>query len=76
MGFYVANESDRITVRNDSVSDMTWPYWTHDSLIHAFAAKFRRLVVKGTRQRSQVRYETAHRIPGTANYLVSVFTTQ
>ncbi len=60
-GFYVANESSRITVRNDSVSDIVWPYWTHDSLINAFAAKFRRLiVVKGTKRNNQVRYENAH----------------
>ncbi len=60
-GFYVANESNRITVRNSSVSDIVWPHWTHDSLINAFAAKFRRLiVVKGTKRKDQVRYETAH----------------
>lgn len=60
-GFYVMNESNRLTVRNDSVSDMVWPYWTHDSLMNAFAAKFRRLiVVKGKKQNGQVKYETAH----------------
>ncbi len=60
-GFYVANEADRITVRNDGVSDMTWPYWTHDDLINAFISKFRRLiVVKGIRKNGMVRYDTAY----------------
>lgn len=60
-GFYVVNESNRITVRNDSVSDMEWPYWTHDKLINAFAAKFRRLiVVKGKKRDGKVKYEQAH----------------
>lgn len=60
-GFYVANEADRITVRNDSTSDMTWPYWTHDDLINAFVSKFRRLiVVKGVKRNGRVRYDTAH----------------
>lgn len=60
-GFYVANESNRITVRNDSVSDMVWPYWTHDSLINAFAAKFRRLiVVKGRKHKGRVKYDKAN----------------
>lgn len=60
-GFYVADEADRITVRNDSTSDMTWPYWTHDDLINAFVSKFRRLiVVKGVKRNGRVRYDTAH----------------
>lgn len=60
-GFYVVNESNRITVRNDSVSDMAWPYWTHDKIINAFAAKLRRLiVVDGQRRgRTHVRYDRA-----------------
>lgn len=59
-GFYVANEGNRITVRHDKVSDMVWPYWTHDKLINAFAAKLRRLIlVEGKRRRGQVRYDTA-----------------
>lgn len=63
LGFYVANESGRITVRDDSVSDIIWPYWTHDTLINAFASKFRRLiVVKGSKRNNgaEVRYESAH----------------
>lgn len=60
-GFYISNESDRITVRNNSVSDMTWPYWTHDDLINAFVSKFRRLiVVRGTRKGGRVKYCTAY----------------
>ncbi len=60
-GFYVANEADRVTVRNDSTSDMVWPYWTHDDLINAFVSKLRRvIVVKGVRRMGKVRYDTAH----------------
>ena len=60
-GFYVHNDVDRITVRNDGSSDMVWPYWMHDDLINAFISKFRRLiVVKGTRKKDMVRYDTAH----------------
>ena len=54
------NESGRLTVRNDSRSDMQWPYWTHDRLLNAFGSKLRRLlVVKGTRQPKRMRYESA-----------------
>lgn len=61
LGFYVANESGRITVRHPGVSDIAWPYWTHDRLLNAFASKFRRLiVVKGRKHRDQVRYDVAH----------------
>ncbi len=60
-GFYIANEGERITVRNDGVSDMVWPYWTHDKLMNAFASKFRRLiVVKGQKKDGKVKYEQAH----------------
>lgn len=60
-GFYVANESGRITVRNPNRSDIVWPYWTHDRLINAFASKCRRLiVVKGRKRGDQVRYDVAH----------------
>ncbi len=60
-GFYVSNESGRITVRNDTASDIVWPYWTHDALMNAFASKFRRLIaVKGVKRRNRVKYETAH----------------
>lgn len=59
-GFYVADEADRVVaVRNDSTSDMAWPYWTHDDLINAFVYKLRRLiVVKGTDGRCKVRHGT------------------
>ncbi len=63
MGFYVSNESGRITIRNDSTPDMLQPYWTHDRLINAFASKLRRLiVVRGQRRRNpnSVRYDNAH----------------
>ena len=71
----MTNESNRLTVRNDSASDMVWPYWTHDSLMNAFAAKFRRLiVVRGKKQNGQVKYETAHlyREPKTTLFVEAV----
>ena len=59
-GFYVVNEGNRIIVRNDADENFEWPYWTHDRLINAFVAKFRRLiVVHGSKQRGRVRYNTA-----------------
>ena len=59
-GFYVTNEANRITVRNDPRSDVTWPYWTHDALLNAFVAKLRRvIVVTGKRKKPMVRYEAA-----------------
>ena len=61
LGFYVANEAGRITVRHPRVSDIAWPHWTHDRLINAFASKFRRLiVVKGRKRGDEVRYDVAH----------------
>jgi len=61
LGLYVANESNRITVRHNDVADIVWPYWTHDRLINAFAAKFRRLiVVSGKKKLGSVCYEAAH----------------
>lgn len=61
LGFYISNESNRITVRHSDVSDIVWPYWTHDRLINAFASKFRRLiVVKGQKRKGEVKYDVAH----------------
>jgi len=60
MGFYVANESNRITVRHGEVSDIVWPHWDHDRLMNAFAAKLRRLiVVHGKRKNGKVRFDSA-----------------
>ena len=64
MGFYVANESNRITVRHHEVSDIVWPYWTHDRLVNAFVSKLRRLIAVQGRQRKlggvrQVTYDAA-----------------
>lgn len=60
-GFFIDNESNRITVRHPGVSDIVWPYWTHDRLITAFAAKFRRLItVRGSKRKNQVCYEQAY----------------
>lgn len=60
-GFYVVNENERVIVRNDAADEAEHPYWTHDKLMNAFAAKFRRLiVVSGKRRKDVVRYDTAH----------------
>lgn len=64
MGFYVANESNRIIVRHREVSDTAWPYWTHDRLINALVSKLRRLIPVRGRQRTrrgvrQVSHEVA-----------------
>ena len=59
-GFYVTDESNRITVRNNSVSDMVWPFWPHDKLINAFVGKLRRLiVVRGMKCSGRVKYLSA-----------------
>ena len=59
-GLYVVNESGRISIRNDANSDVALPYWTHDSLINAFVAKLRRvLVVKGKRKKPNIRFDSA-----------------
>lgn len=74
-GFYVANEGNRITVRNNDRSDVTWPYWTHDSLINAFVAKLRRvIVVRGSRKKPNVRFESAwcYQEPQTTRFLESI----
>ena len=61
LGFYVANESNLITVRNAVPNDIVWPHWSHDDLITAFAAKLRRvIVVKGERRSGLVKYRAAH----------------
>ena len=41
LGFYIANEPDRIVVRHDDLLESESPCWTHDRLISAFAAKLR-----------------------------------
>lgn len=62
-GFKVINREGRIIVRHKSLDESEWPYWTHDTLINAFASKLRRLIVvaglKGANPR-RVRYNTAH----------------
>ena len=60
LGFYIANEPDRIVVRHESLAATDSPFWTHDRLISAFAAKLRRLLlVHGTKRKGQVLYEAA-----------------
>ena len=60
LGFYIVNEQDRIVVRHDDLDESGTPYWTHDRLISAFAAKLRRLLlVQGTKHKGRVRYESA-----------------
>ena len=43
-GFYIANEEDRIVVRN-KFKDTAVPHWTHNTLFNALASKLRRLIV-------------------------------
>ena len=42
-GFKVVNKTNRIIIRNEQYPDMPLPYWTHDTLINAFAYKLRRM---------------------------------
>lgn len=61
-GFNVVNEGSRITVRNEDYPDLIAPYWTHDTLMTAFAYKLRRLVlVRGKRSKKNgtVTYQAA-----------------
>ncbi len=62
-GFEAVNEGGRIIIRNGEYPDLISPYWTHDSLIAAFAYKLRRLVlVKGRRSKKNgtVTYRNTH----------------
>ncbi len=43
-GFYIADEEDRIVVRN-KYKDAAVPHWTHNTLFNAFSSKCRRLIV-------------------------------
>ena len=53
-GFYVAQDGNRIVVRNDEYPDILPPYWTHDTLVTAFAYKLRRLaLITGTRHKKR-----------------------
>lgn len=55
-GFYVVNEPDRVSVRNNGKDILAVPYWTHNVLLGAAGAKLRRLILidsetnKATRQ--------------------------
>lgn len=74
-GFYVKDESKRITVCNDSVSDMVWPFWTHQSLNNAFVAKLRRVIaVRGEKSEGRVRYLSAclYREPDAALFIGAI----
>lgn len=44
-GFEVVDSGNRLIVRNERYPDVIPPYWTHDTLLNAFAYKLRRLVV-------------------------------
>ncbi len=43
--FRIVKDGERIIVRHPHESDFSTPYWTYDTLMSAFAAKFRRLIV-------------------------------
>ena len=60
-GFRVINDGKRIVVQNVDYGELIQPYWSHDTLINAFAYKLRRLVlVKGktSRKNESVSYES------------------
>jgi len=63
-GFKVVSDANRITIRHEGIDadpDVIPPYWTHDQILNAFSYKLRRLaVVKGTKRKGQVKYESAH----------------
>lgn len=44
-GFRVVDDGTRVSLRNDSASDLTLPSWTHASLKRSFARKYERLIV-------------------------------
>lgn len=61
-GFRVVNDAHQIIVRNerDHNKDVIPPYWTHDTLINAFAYKLRRLaIVHGEKKNDEVRFTSA-----------------
>jgi hypothetical protein len=53
-GFYVANEEDRIVIRNRH-KDAAVPHWTHNTLQNALPAKLRRLIVVTGRMKKNPR---------------------
>jgi hypothetical protein len=77
-GFEIVNDVNRIIVRNtgpDVDSDITPPYWTHDSLMNAFVYKLRRLaVVHGTKRKGKVKYEYArlYREPKISDFVSAI----
>ena len=61
-GFRVINDGTRIVVQNTNFGELIQPYWTHDTIINAFAFKLRRLILvrgKNSRQNKSVSYESA-----------------
>ena len=74
-GFYVVNESNRISIRNDSGSDIAWPYWTHDKLVNAFVSKLRHLItVRGRKRGGMVTYDYArlYREPSSIKFIEAI----
>ncbi|MEM7496325.1 MAG: MvaI/BcnI family restriction endonuclease, partial [Myxococcota bacterium] len=61
-GFEIVSEGGRILIRNLNHRDLISPYWTHDTILNAFAYKLRRLaIVHGsvTKKSRTVTYESA-----------------
>lgn len=61
-GFRVINDGSRIVVQNVNYGELIQPYWTHDTIINAFAFKLRRLILiqgKTSRKNQSVNYESA-----------------
>ena len=61
-GFRVIDDGKRIVVQNVNYGELIQPYWTHDTIINAFAYKLRRLILvrgKASRLNKSVNYESA-----------------
>ena len=76
-GFEVVNENNRIIVKNQHYLDIIPPFWTHDTLLNAFAYKLRRLVlVSGSvsKAKKTVTYKTIrlYREPNITSFIDSI----
>ena len=59
-GFFIENRDQKIIIRNQINSEVSWAHWQHDSLMNAFVSKLRRLVtVNGEKKSQKVRYKSA-----------------
>jgi len=74
-GFFLRDDAGHISICNQKYPDTTFAHWTHDTIINAFVAKLRHLVVvKGERNKNYVRYNSAHffREPQVTNLIEAI----